>query len=108
MDSIRIIKKYPNRRLYDTFLSRYITLEEIKGLVLSHIPFKILDDQSNDVTRAVLLNILTQAEDTANPLFTAPILQNMLRVYGHPVQQAMSKFLETHLTQFMQQLKSEE
>lgn len=95
MDQIRIIKKYPNRRLYDTAVSRYITLDEIKELVLKHVNFKIIDARSEeDMTDYVLLQIITEHESGQTPIFTTEILQNIIRFYGNPLQQMFSQVLE--------------
>lgn len=95
MDQIRIIKKYPNRRLYDSTISRYITLDEIKELVLKHVKFKVVDaDTEEDVTDYVLLQIIIEKESGSSPIFTTEILQNLIRFYGNPLQKMLSEFLE--------------
>jgi polyhydroxyalkanoate synthesis repressor PhaR len=101
MDALRIIKKYPNRRLYDTVISRYITLDEVKQLVLEQISFKIIDDRSDeDMTNYVLLQILMQEESNHSPILTADILKSLICFYGNPLQQAVSNFLEKGLSLF--------
>ncbi|MES2219227.1 MAG: polyhydroxyalkanoate synthesis regulator DNA-binding domain-containing protein [Pseudomonadota bacterium] len=100
MEEIRLIKKYPNRRLYDTVSSRYITLDEIKALVLKHIVFKVIDDHLEDVTDHVLLQLLAQEENKHPPIFTRQLLQNLICFYGHPSQQALSEFLEKGMALF--------
>lgn len=91
----RIIKKYPNRRLYDTETRRYITLEEIKKIVLSHTPFQVLDVKTGqDVTQSILLQIIHDHENDTAPIFTKEILQNLIRFYGHPLQKQMSQLLD--------------
>jgi polyhydroxyalkanoate synthesis repressor PhaR len=100
MEEPRLIKKYPNRRLYDTVSSRYITLDEIKALVLKHTIFKVIDDHLDDVTDHVLLQLLTQEENKQVPIFTRQLLQNFIRFYGHPSQQALSEFLEKGMAVF--------
>ena len=102
MEEPRLIKKYPNRRLYDTVSSRYITLDEIKALVIKHIVFKVVDDHLEDVTDHVLLQLLTQEENNHSPIFTRQLLQNLICFYGHPAQQTLSEFLEKGLTVFIE------
>lgn len=95
MDDIRIIKKYPNRRLYDTAVSRYITLDEIRELVIKHIRFKVIDTRSDeDKTNDVLLQIISDQESKSAPIFTTEILLNIIRFYGNPLQSMFSDFLE--------------
>lgn len=97
----RIIKKYPNRRLYDTEVSSYITVDEIKDLVLNHVPFKVLDAKTTEnVTDIVLLQIINEQEAGQAPLFTTEILQGMIRFYGNPLQKTMSQFLEKNFSLF--------
>lgn len=104
MDQIRIIKKYPNRRLYDTTISSYITLDEIKELVLKHIKFKIIDKNTDeDMTDYVLLQIITEKESMGSPIFTTEILQNIIRFYGNPLQKWMSQFLENSFSTLFEQ-----
>lgn len=102
--NIRLIKKYPNRRLYDTNLSCYITLEEIKDLVLKHVKFKIVDTRTNvDVTNYILLQIISEQENNGSPFFTTEVLQNIIRFYGNSMQAMMSKYLEKSMALFTDQ-----
>lgn len=95
----RIIKRYPNRRLYDPATSQYVTLDEIKKLVLNHIPFKVIDQRTDtDYTNEVLLKIITEEENHA-PIFTTHILENIIRFYGNPMQGMLTAYLEK-LTEF--------
>lgn len=104
MSDERIIKKYPNRRLYDTAISSYITLNDVKDLVLSYTPFKVVDAKSgDDLTRATLLQIISEQEDKESPIFTSEILQNVIRFYGDSMQAMMSRFLEHSMKLFMEQ-----
>lgn len=104
MQEVRIIKKYPNRRLYDTAISRYITMEEIKELVLAHTPFKIVDVRTDsDVTNSILLQIISEEENACTPIFTTEILQNIIRFYGNPLQKMMSQALEKSFNFFANQ-----
>lgn len=89
----RIIKKYPNRRLYDTEISRYVTLEDVKKLVIQNIPFHIIDAKSQeDLTNTTLLQIITELEQQGAPLFTNAMLQQIIRFYGNDMQKLMSQF----------------
>ncbi|NVJ60441.1 MAG: polyhydroxyalkanoate synthesis repressor PhaR [Gammaproteobacteria bacterium] len=104
MSDERIIKKYPNRRLYDTAISSYITLNDVKDLVLSYVPLKVVDAKSgDDLTRATLLQIISEQEDKESPIFTSEILQNVIRFYGDSMQAMMSRFLEHSMKLFMEQ-----
>ena len=101
MQNVRMIKKYPNRRLYDTEISSYITLDEVKTLVLNHVAFKVVDAKTEeDVTDVVLLQIINEQEAGQSPIFTTAILQNMIRFYGNPLQKPMSEFLEKSFSYF--------
>ncbi|WP_144393088.1 polyhydroxyalkanoate synthesis repressor PhaR [Pleionea sediminis] len=104
MSEERIIKKYPNRRLYDTAISSYITLNDVKELVLSYTAFKVIDAKSgDDLTRSTLLQIIAEQEDRESPIFTSDILQNVIRFYGDSMQAMMSRFLEHSMKLFMEQ-----
>ena len=95
METPRIIKKYSNRRLYDTTISKSITLEEIKDLVLKNIKFRVIDNTTDeDMTNYVLLQIITESESGHSPIFTTEILENFIRIYDNPMQKAISQFLE--------------
>ena len=101
---LRIIKKYPNRRLYDTQTCRYITLEKVKELVLNYISFKVIDVKTNkEVTQAVLFQIIYEQETEFSPILTHTILENMIRFYGHPLQQTVSQFFEQSFKNLTQQ-----
>ncbi|MCW5589778.1 MAG: polyhydroxyalkanoate synthesis repressor PhaR [Legionellales bacterium] len=101
---IRIIKKYPNRRLYDTAISRYITLQDIKQLVLDCEEIKVIDAKSEeDLTNMTLLQIIVEQEDQQTPMFTRDILQNLIRGYNHSMQTMMSNYLEQSVNLFMEQ-----
>ncbi len=103
MPTPRIIKKYPNRRLYDTELSRYITLSDVRDLVMKGLELKILDSGSNeDLTRATLLQIMLEEESGGDPLFTANMLAQIIRFYGGSVPGLFTHYLAESLTQFEQ------
>jgi polyhydroxyalkanoate synthesis repressor PhaR len=100
--SDRIIKKYPNRRLYDTDTSSYITLTEIKQLVMDSEPFVVLDAKTgDDLTRSILLQIILEEESQGSPMFTAPVLANIIRFYGHTMQGLMGGYLEKNMQALM-------
>jgi polyhydroxyalkanoate synthesis repressor PhaR len=100
----RLIKKYPNRRLYDTQVSRYITVADVRDLVMQGIEFKVVDANSNeDITRSTLLQIIMEQESEGQPLFTANILSKMIRFYGDSVQGVFSTYLEKSLELFVEQ-----
>ena len=95
---LRMIKKYPNRRLYDTQTSTYITLEDVKQLVLDNEIFNVVDAKSNeDLTRSILLQIILEEESGGSPMFSAPVLANIIRFYGHAMQGVMGPFLDQNI-----------
>jgi polyhydroxyalkanoate synthesis repressor PhaR len=101
-DGKRVIKKYPNRRLYDTNTSAYITLTEVKELVLGNTAFEVLDAKTNeDITRSILLQIILEEEAGGQPLFTAEMLAHMIRCYGNAMQGVMGTFLERGVHSFI-------
>ena len=102
----RVIKKYPNRRLYDTELSRYITLSDVRDLVVNTVDFKIVDTQSKkDLTRNILLQIIMEQEASGKPLFTNEILSRMIRYYGDSMQSAFMDYLDNSIDFFAEQQK---
>ncbi|MCU0930415.1 MAG: polyhydroxyalkanoate synthesis repressor PhaR [Serpentinimonas sp.] len=105
-DKVRIIKKYPNRRLYDTNTSSYITLAEVKTLVLNNEPFSVRDAKTNDdLTRSILLQIILEEETAGVPIFSEQMLANIIRFYGHAMQDFMGSYLERNLQNFMEMQK---
>ncbi len=101
-ESIRIIKKYPNRRLYDTETSTYITLAEVQRLVMSSTSFVVRDAKSNeDLTRSILLQIILEEEAGGAPMFTEAVLSNIIRFYGDAMQSFMGAYLEKNVQSFM-------
>jgi polyhydroxyalkanoate synthesis repressor PhaR len=98
----RIIKKYPNRRLYDTDTSTYITLAEIKQLVMDSEVFSVRDAKTgDDLTRSILLQIILEEEANGSPMFTTPVLSNIIRFYGHTMQGFMGGYLEKNMQALM-------
>ena len=91
----RVIKKYPNRRLYDTETSSYVTLAEIKQLVMQHQPVVVRDAKTGeDLTRSILLQIILEEEAAGVPMFSEALLANLIRFYGQAMQGYMGPFLE--------------
>ena len=104
MSEIRIIKKYPNRRLYDTEISSYITLGDVRQLVIEHVDFRVLDAKSKgDITRSILLQIILEREEDGEPIFSEPVLQEIIRFYGDSLQGMMTSYLEKSLKLFVEQ-----
>ena len=98
---VRVIKKYPNRRLYDTDTSSYITLAEVKALVMDSEAFVVRDAKTNeDLTRSILLQIILEEESAGAPIFTEQVLANIIRFYGHSMQGFMGAYLEKNVQAF--------
>jgi len=105
--TIRIIKKYPNRRLYDTQLSRYVTLADMRELVMQGEEFRVIDSADNeDITRAILLQIMLEEESGGKPLFSSKMLSQLIRFYGGSWQGMFTQYLEESLDLFARQQKS--
>lgn len=106
MAETRIIKKYPNRRLYDTAISSYITLEDVKRLVLDNVSIQVIDARSkSDITHNTLLQIILEQEENGPPIFTTEILQEMIRFYGGPMQNVIVRTFE-QATQFFSEYQN--
>ena len=100
-DGTRILKKYPNRRLYDTTASSYITLTDVKKMVLSGQGFVVRDAKtSEDLTRSILLQIILEEETGGVPMFSSQMLAQIIRFYGHAMQGMMGSYLEKNLQTF--------
>jgi len=101
VSGLRVLKKYPNRRLYDTQLSTYITLADVKAMVLSAESFEVRDAKTGeDLTRSILLQIILEEESGGVPMFSAPMLAQIIRFYGHSMQGMMGSYLEKNLQTF--------
>jgi polyhydroxyalkanoate synthesis repressor PhaR len=97
----RILKKYPNRRLYDTEVSSYITLADVKGMVLQGLDFEVRDAKTGeDLTRSILLQIILEEETGGVPIFSTSMLSQIIRFYGHAMQGMMGSYLEKNLQTF--------
>ena len=104
MTEKRVIKKYPNRRLYDTTESKYITLEDVRRLVIEGVSFCVTDKQTGeDITRNILLQIIIEREEAGAPLFTTDVLEQLIGFYGKSVQGAASNFIQQSLGLFSEQ-----
>jgi polyhydroxyalkanoate synthesis repressor PhaR len=104
MSDPRVLKKYPNRRLYDTATSKYITLEDVRRLVIEGVPFLVRDAKTEeDITRSVLLQVIAEQEEAGQPIFTIPVLTQVIRFYGDAAQGLASEFLQRSLQAFGEQ-----
>jgi len=104
MNKPRIIKKYPNRRLYDTEISSYITVEDVRQLILDGEEFEVRDAKTgDDLTRQVLLQIIAEHEQNGDPMLTTPMLSQIIRLYGDSMQGFMGNYLERSMQLFMDQ-----
>ena len=102
----RIIKKYPNRRLYDTETSSYITLADVKKLVLEPVAFKVEDAKTHeDLTRSILLQIILEEESVGAPMFSSDMLSQIIRFYGNAMQGMMGSYLEKNIHTFIEMQK---
>ena len=102
--AIRIIKKYPNRRVYDTHLSKYIKIDDLRDMIIDGIEFKVIDSKTKkDVTRSVLLQIILEQESENNPLFSSENLMHFIRYYDHNHSVMFSAYLTQSLQFFNQQ-----
>ena len=99
----RVLKKYPNRRLYDTRTSGYITLADVKQMVMRAEPFEVRDARSGeDLTRSILLQIILEEETGGVPIFSTEMLSQLIRFYGHAMQGMMGAYLEKNLQSFVE------
>ena len=104
----RVIKKYPNRRLYDTDESKYVTLSDVRELVLGGVAFCVIDKKSgDDITRSILLQIIIEQEEEENvdPMFSTEVLEQMIGFYGKSVQGQAGDFIQNSLSLFQEQQK---
>ena len=101
-EPVRLIKKYPNRRLYDTKTSAYITLGDVKDLVLKFEDFKVVDAKTgDDLTRSILLQIILEEESGGVPMFSSELLSGFVRFYGSAMQGMLGKYLENNMRTFV-------
>jgi len=103
---MRLIKKYPNRRLYDTERSAYITLTEVHGLIRQGVDFKVVDSETgDDITRSILVQIIIEQEGGERPIFTTEMLTKFIRFYDDAAQGMFGNFLEKNMQMFVEQQK---
>lgn len=101
---MRTIKKYPNRRLYDTKLSKYITLSHIRDLVIDKEQFIVIDKKSgDDITRSILMQVIIEQEQSGDPVMTEDFLSQIIRTYGNAMPNVVSNYLEQSLRLFVNQ-----
>ncbi|MDH4189756.1 MAG: polyhydroxyalkanoate synthesis repressor PhaR [Betaproteobacteria bacterium] len=106
---LRMIKKYPNRRLYDTKTSSYITLADVKQMVIRQEEFQVVDAKTaEDLTRQILLQIILEEEAAGAPLFSSDLLAHLIRCYGNAMQGLMGVYLEKNIHAFREMQKSME
>ena len=106
MQDKRIIKKYPNRRLYDTEDSKYVTLKDIRNLIFKNKTIIVRDVKTQeDLTRNILLQIIIEQESNGSPFFSAQILTNIIRLYGKPFQSKVGDYLEKKLVKIILEQK---
>src|SRR5271163_2371275 len=104
MSEPRVIKKYPNRRLYDTVESRYITLADVRRLVVEKIDFVVVDKKNNaDISRSILLQVIAEQEHLAEPVLSQEFMVSVIRTYGTAMQNQVSPLLESSLKQLVNQ-----
>jgi len=104
MSEPRVIKKYPNRRLYDTVESRYITLADVRRLVLERVDFLVVDKKTDeDITRSILLQVIAEQEHEGEPLMSQDFLSQVIRAYGGAMQGYVGSYLEQSLKLLMTQ-----
>lgn len=104
MAATRVIKKYPNRRLYDTEISSYITIEDVRQLIVDGEDFEVRDAKSGeDLTRQVLLQIISEHEGDGQPMLSTQLLSQIIRFYGDSLQGFMGSYLERSMTAFLEQ-----
>ena len=107
MAAERVIKKYANRRLYDAAASRHVTLEDLRKLIVQGHKIKVVDDKSGeDLTRAILMQIIAEQEQFGQPILSTPTLESIIRFYGDAMQGFMGRYLEQSVASFVQQQQS--
>ena len=103
----RLIKKYANRRLYDASISKHVTLEDIRDLIVRGEKIRVVEDKSGeDITRLILLQVIAEQEQFGKPILTTQLLESIIRYYGGPMQDFMSGYLEQSVAAFMRQQES--
>ncbi len=104
MTKERLIKKYANRRLYDASISKHVTLEDIRDLIVRGEKIRVVEDKSGeDITRLILLQVIAEQEQFGKPILTTQLLESIIRYYGGPMQEFMAGYLEQSVAAFMRQ-----
>ena len=104
MTKERLIKKYANRRLYDASISKHVTLEDIRDLIVRGEKIRVVEDKTGeDITRLILLQVIAEQEQFGKPILTTQLLESIIRYYGGPMQDFMAGYLEQSVAAFMQQ-----
>jgi polyhydroxyalkanoate synthesis repressor PhaR len=104
MTKERLIKKYANRRLYDASISKHVTLEDIRDLIVRGEKIRVIEDKSgDDITRLILLQVIAEQEQFGKPILTTQLLESIIRYYGGPMQEFMAGYLEQSVAAFMRQ-----
>jgi polyhydroxyalkanoate synthesis repressor PhaR len=107
MSAERLIKKYANRRLYDASISKHVTLEDIRDLIVKGEKIKVVEDKSgDDITRLILLQVIAEQEQFGKPILSTQVLESIIRFYGGPMQDFMGRYLEKSVEGFMKQQES--
>jgi polyhydroxyalkanoate synthesis repressor PhaR len=107
MNQERLIKKYANRRLYDASISKHVTLADIRELIVQGEKIRVVEDKTNeDITRLILLQVIAEQEQFGKPILSTHLLESIIRFYGGPAQEFMSRYLETSVEAFMRQQES--
>jgi polyhydroxyalkanoate synthesis repressor PhaR len=102
MSEERLIKKYANRRLYDASQSRHITLDDIRNLVVGGVRVKVVEDKTNeDITRLILLQVISDQEQFGRPILSTALLETLIRCYGNSLQTFLSAYLEKSVATFV-------
>ena len=104
MTKERLIKKYANRRLYDASISKHVTLEDIRDLIVKGEKIRVVEDKTGeDITRLILLQVIAEQEQFGKPILTTQLLESIIRYYGGPMQDFMARYLEQSVGAFMRQ-----
>ena len=104
MTEERVIKKYANRRLYDTAQSRYVALDDIRQLVMDGKPFRVVDTvNGDDITRSILLQIIVEQEEKGQPMLSTRLLEQIILYYGNTLQSFVGTYLEKSMDSFVRQ-----
>lgn len=107
MTKERLIKKYANRRLYDASISKHVTLEDIRDLIVKGEKIRVVEDKTGeDITRLILLQVIAEQEQFGKPILTTQLLESIIRYYGGPMQDFMAGYLEQSVAAFMRQQES--